>query len=172
MSARPPWRKVNLTLTRIALTTLLSYRTDSRDSKLSIDVLFRDATGHRLDKQAHERLHHGPSLPAMSALRRFPPFRALPLQRPLSRAKQTYCSCHFNWWSRGGPNSRPPHCERDALPAELRPHTEQVVYTRVATHNHAIPAPESGLNHRLVTFPDLNQPIQVGFASAVVRVAV
>ena len=25
------------------------------------------------------------------------------------------------WWSRGGSNSRPPHCERGALPAELRP---------------------------------------------------
>ena len=25
------------------------------------------------------------------------------------------------WWSRGGSNSRPSHCERDALPAELRP---------------------------------------------------
>ena len=27
-----------------------------------------------------------------------------------------------NWCSRGGSNSRPSHCERDALPAELRPH--------------------------------------------------
>ena len=27
-----------------------------------------------------------------------------------------------NWWSRGGSNSRPSHCERDALPAELWPH--------------------------------------------------
>ena len=26
-----------------------------------------------------------------------------------------------HWWSRGGSNSRPSHCERDALPAELRP---------------------------------------------------
>ena len=25
------------------------------------------------------------------------------------------------WWRRGGSNSRPSHCERDALPAELRP---------------------------------------------------
>src|SRR5512140_2207085 len=25
------------------------------------------------------------------------------------------------WWSRGGSNPRPPHCERGALPAELRP---------------------------------------------------
>ena len=26
-----------------------------------------------------------------------------------------------SWWSRGGSNSRPLHCERSALPAELRP---------------------------------------------------
>ena len=25
-----------------------------------------------------------------------------------------------NWWTRGGSNSWPSHCERDALPAELR----------------------------------------------------
>ena len=29
-----------------------------------------------------------------------------------------------DWWRRGGSNSRPSHCERDALPAELRPRTE------------------------------------------------
>ena len=29
------------------------------------------------------------------------------------------------WWRRGGSNSRPSHCERDALPAELRPHSVQ-----------------------------------------------
>ena len=37
-------------------------------------------------------------------------------------------SVHFGsnsrcWWSRGGSNPRPPHCERGALPAELRPQT-------------------------------------------------
>ena len=26
------------------------------------------------------------------------------------------------WWRRRGSNPRPSHCERDALPAELRPH--------------------------------------------------
>src|SRR4051794_21013949 len=26
------------------------------------------------------------------------------------------------WWRGGGSNSRPSHCERDALPAELPPH--------------------------------------------------
>ena len=29
-----------------------------------------------------------------------------------------------DWWRRGGSNSRPSHCERDALPAELRPRKE------------------------------------------------
>ena len=28
----------------------------------------------------------------------------------------------WGWWRRGGSNSRPRHCERRALPAELRPH--------------------------------------------------
>ena len=31
-----------------------------------------------------------------------------------------------NWWSGGGSNSRPSHCERDALPAELPPHTGRI----------------------------------------------
>ena len=30
----------------------------------------------------------------------------------------------FFWWRRGGSNSRPSHCERDALPAELRPQNQ------------------------------------------------
>ena len=29
------------------------------------------------------------------------------------------------WWSRGGSNSWPPHCERGALPTELLPHARQ-----------------------------------------------
>ncbi len=33
-------------------------------------------------------------------------------------------------------------------------------------------APESGLSHRYVAFPDLNQPIQVGFTPAVTGQAV
>ena len=37
--------------------------------------------------------------------------------RPASRKLLIY------WWSGGGSNSRPSHCERDALPAELPPHT-------------------------------------------------
>ena len=34
-----------------------------------------------------------------------------------------------HWWSGGGSNSRPSHCERDALPAELPPH---VKHSRIA----------------------------------------
>ena len=30
----------------------------------------------------------------------------------------------WGWWRRGGSNSRPRHCERRALPAELRPHDQ------------------------------------------------
>jgi hypothetical protein len=41
------------------------------------------------------------------------PFASLPGARATSRPN--------GWWSRGGSNSRPPHCERGALPAELRP---------------------------------------------------
>jgi hypothetical protein len=29
------------------------------------------------------------------------------------------------WWSRGGSNSWPPHCERGALPTELLPHAHE-----------------------------------------------
>src|ERR1700744_4889479 len=31
------------------------------------------------------------------------------------------------WWSGGGSNSRPSHCERDALPAELPPQRERTI---------------------------------------------
>ena len=30
-----------------------------------------------------------------------------------------------SWWSRGGSNSWPPHCERGALPTELLPHAHE-----------------------------------------------
>ncbi|GAT99801.1 hypothetical protein BSLA_01f0073 [Burkholderia stabilis] len=35
----------------------------------------------------------------------------------------------FRWWSGGGSNSRPSHCERDALPAELPPHQSSIIHT-------------------------------------------
>src|SRR5215472_5727499 len=34
------------------------------------------------------------------------------------------------WWRRGGSNSRPSHCERDALPAELRPLERKIIAAR------------------------------------------
>jgi hypothetical protein len=34
------------------------------------------------------------------------------------------------WWRGGGSNSRPSHCERDALPAELPPHAHAFYYAR------------------------------------------
>ena len=36
-----------------------------------------------------------------------------------------YCEVRGYWWSRGGSNSWPPHCERGALPTELLPHAEE-----------------------------------------------
>ena len=36
----------------------------------------------------------------------------------IGRLRAVFSVC---WWRRGGSNSRPSHCERDALPAELRP---------------------------------------------------
>ena len=37
--------------------------------------------------------------------------------------KARACLAFWNWWRGGGSNSRPSHCERDALPAELPPQT-------------------------------------------------
>ena len=36
----------------------------------------------------------------------------------------------LKWWSGGESNSRPSHCERDALPTELPPHAEGKFYHR------------------------------------------
>jgi hypothetical protein len=35
-----------------------------------------------------------------------------------------------SWWRRRGSNPRPPHCERGALPAELRPHRLKIIARR------------------------------------------
>ena len=46
-------------------------------------------------------------------------------RRPACANETTRCASDGLWkvwWRRGGSNSRPSHCERDALPAELRPH--------------------------------------------------
>src|SRR6266702_1833663 len=39
----------------------------------------------------------------------------------------------YSWWSGGGSNSRPSHCERDALPAELPPHDLPILARRKIT---------------------------------------
>ena len=57
-------------------------------------------------------------------------------QGPGQKAKTHYiarCSAFSTgivWWRRGGSNSRPSHCERDALPAELRPHRLRILAGR------------------------------------------
>jgi hypothetical protein len=38
-----------------------------------------------------------------------------------------YWKCRLYWWSRGGSNSWPPHCERGALPTELLPHAKRIL---------------------------------------------
>ena len=42
--------------------------------------------------------------------------------KPVLLLSTVYRLLEFNWWSRGGSNSWPPHCERGALPTELLPH--------------------------------------------------
>ena len=44
------------------------------------------------------------------------------------------------WWRRGGSNSRPRHCERRALPAELRPHDRVDDTTALVDPKPAAPA--------------------------------
>ena len=55
---------------------------------------------------------------------------------PFHQAVRRGCkiSLCFNWWSRGGSNSRPSHCERDALPAELRPHLARILAVALLTY--------------------------------------
>ena len=49
------------------------------------------------------------------------PLTARPLAPACQEGKELFGQSR-RWWRRGGSNSRPSHCERDALPAELRPH--------------------------------------------------
>src|SRR5690606_29004993 len=51
----------------------------------------------------------------------FPPANKKPAASTTWRASCVACF----WWSGGGSNSRPSHCERDALPAELPPQIKQ-----------------------------------------------
>ena len=50
-----------------------------------------------------------------------------------------------DWWSRGGSNSRPSHCERDALPSELRPHDALASRVERNRHDPAYQARRNGL---------------------------
>jgi hypothetical protein len=47
---------------------------------------------------------------------------ACPFDERKRKTRQRISGLGIEWWRRGGSNSRPSHCERDALPAELRPH--------------------------------------------------
>ena len=60
---------------------------------------------------------HNALLPTQRIIdRSYPPRPAHQYKRALKTKALLY------WWSGGGSNSRPSHCERDALPAELPPH--------------------------------------------------
>ena len=59
------------------------------------------------------------------------------LKRPSARRSFS----EGGWWSRGGSNSRPPHCERGALPAELRPQTATDAAVRGVGCGHLGPPP-------------------------------
>ena len=55
-----------------------------------------------------------------------------PKNKPLSAAQVPLrqgltFTARYRWWRRGGSNSRPSHCERDALPAELRPQESRII---------------------------------------------
>ena len=70
----------------------------------------------------------------MSGLGHKRPFVPILAEGPLSGAKQTFG---------GAEEDRTPDLRiaNATLPAELRPHTKQVAYTRIATQNHAKVAP-------------------------------
>ncbi len=55
--------------------------------------------------------------------------RQLEVWRNVTRkAKTPRFPLRFSWWSRRESNSRPPRCERGALPTELRPHHLGLVF--------------------------------------------
>src|SRR5215471_3881386 len=72
----------------------------------------------------------GVSLPARGSFGRAPrgdearqPVNAESARKRKGRRKRG--GLREEWWRRGGSNSRPSHCERDALPAELRPRNSE-----------------------------------------------
>src|SRR5690606_15940136 len=54
------------------------------------------------------------------------------------------------WWSQGGSNSRPRHCERRALPAELWPHGDGDVRARILARPLRFAKPPRAGNRRCV----------------------
>src|SRR3984893_3552305 len=56
-----------------------------------------------------------------------------PCAEPATPLKEKAClnsRLERSWWRRRGSNPRPPHCERGALPAELRPHRLKIIARR------------------------------------------
>jgi hypothetical protein len=55
------------------------------------------------------------------------------IRAPKRNRRRTPCvRRRWEWWSRAGSNRRPSRCERDALPAELRPHESRTAIARRA----------------------------------------
>ena len=48
-------------------------------------------------------------------------FKGMPSGQAKKKGPETIRALLMGWWRGGGSNSRPPHCERGALPAELPP---------------------------------------------------
>ena len=42
----------------------------------------------------------------------------------IEKPRVVFTTLGFDWWSNGGSNPRPQHCQRCALPAELLPHDD------------------------------------------------
>src|SRR5438128_2603316 len=51
--------------------------------------------------------------------------RAERRQRQDTPPRRLICRVERNWWTAGGSNSRPPRCERGALPTELAAHSSR-----------------------------------------------
>src|SRR5439155_15699459 len=58
------------------------------------------------------------------------------------------CKARMGWWRRRGSNPRPRHCERRALPAELRPRRGKIIAIRRCGVN-------SRFSSRLSSWPDV-----------------
>jgi hypothetical protein len=59
------------------------------------------------------------------------------------------------WWRRRGSNPRPSHCERDALPAELRPRRGKIIARWVSGVNSCLLPPKTHGILGLISSPDV-----------------